>query len=459
MNRRLIIYSVLSLCLLFVGISATPSRDIQDNLSESLFPNLEFVEHIYPNEDYLDVIDSASNVIIDSTGSLKPFYDKLIGLRSGEDEVVSIIHLGDSHIQGGFWDSRLKELFQSDFGDAGPGLIVPHKLAGGNEPGWYAIITKEKYVSGRVTSRDLAEKLGFTGVAVGMSAVNPTIKIWSKEPFNSITVFHHPKAPLFREPDSLSIGSYCTLGNSSRSTRIALSQSVDSIALQATITQRFNNPTVYGFSLENGEPGILLHSVGVNSAAFEHFERNTDFTQGGARDLAPDLIIVSLGTNNCYGSNYKSDQLRETAESFVRDLISNYPGVPLLITTPMEGCRRIYGRYSVNKNVADVSEVLRSVAKDNGVACWDLYNAAGGNNASNVWYGRRLMQGDHLHMTEEGYALQGDMLYNAIMDSYNGYLRVLRGEDNDMQLENYTECLADTTVNRDDYHNIESFTE
>lgn len=422
MRKRVWAYMLLLGFVGWIGISATASDEVSENIGEAFTPNLDSVRHVYPQQAHIKIIDAASNVIKGDTASLDGFMEKLLRLRSGADEVVSIVHLGDSHVQAGFWDARLRELFQADFGNAGRGLITPYKLAGSNEPRDYAVTTKDKLTSGRVTSRGLVEQLGFTGVAVGIEETKPTLNIWSKAPFNSVTIFHHAKAPFFDAPDSLSIGSYCTIGNSDRSTRIDLNRDVENLTLTGQLTDGYNNPTVYGFSLENGQPGVLLHTVGVNSAAFEHFERNTDFAEGGAGLLAPDLIIISLGTNNCFGGNYRSDSFKETAERFIRKVRENYPGTAILLTTPMEGCRRARRTYTVNKNVADVAEVLGTIASDNGLALWDFYAAAGGSNSSSVWHGRKLMQADRLHLTEDGYALQGDMLYDALVRSYNGYI-------------------------------------
>lgn len=441
MRRRFVTYLASLGFIALIAISAAARDEMHEPAGDTLVFNLDSVVHIYPDESYLKIIDSVSNVVVDDAGSMSPFFRKLLYLRSGADDVVSILHLGDSHVQGEFWDARLRELFQSDFGNAGRGLIVPHKLSGSNEARDYAITTKNKLVSGRATSRGLIEKLGFTGVAVGIESSEPVINIWSKVSFNSITVLHHYKAPLFSEPDSMRIGSYCTFGNSDRSTRIVLLKDTENIALTGHLTDGYNNPTVYGFSLENGSPGVLLHAAGVNSAAFEHFERNTDFTDGGAKVLAPDLIILSLGTNNCYGGNYKSFQFRETAENFVKKVRDNYPGTAILLTTPMEGCRRYRRTYTVNKNVADVASVLMSVARDLGVACWDMYTAAGGENSSRVWYGRKLMQSDRLHLTQDGYALQGDMLYDAMMRAYNGYISRFRPDNVDAEVKDATGTL------------------
>lgn len=419
-NRRIMIYLSLFACAgLVSGASIVAPYKVRQ--AEDIVMNPEPVPLVLHGQDNV-VIDGEANVIEDDANSLEPFLEKLLRLRSGADEVVSIVHLGDSHVQAGVWDARLRELFQGDFGDAGRGLIVPHKLAGGNEPRDYAITTSNKLVSGKATSRGLVEELGFTGVAVGLESTQPAVSLWSKSPFSSVTVFHHPKAPGFTQPDSLSIGSCCTFGNTERSTRVDLSESVENLTLTGTLEEEFNNPTIYGFSLENGAPGILYHAVGVNSAAFEHFERNTDFIGGGAHVLNPDLIIISLGTNNCFGTNYRSSVFRETAEKFIVEIRENYPGTAILLTTPMEGCRRTRGTYVVNKNVGDVDKVLSEIARDNGIACWSLYRAAGGENSSRVWHSRKLMQNDRLHMTEAGYVLQGEMLYDAFADTYNGFL-------------------------------------
>lgn len=418
MNRREITYLAVLICITF-GISW---MSVGGRASTSDALDCSPVSPVYSDTVQMKIIDSAANVVSDAAGSLKPFWAKLQRVKSGSGEVVSVIHLGDSHVQAGFWDARLRELFQADFGDAGRGLIVPHRLSGSNEPRDYAILTGEKYESGRATSRDLAEKIGMTGVAIGIEAVQPQLKIWSKEPFNSVTVLHHSKAPAFSQPDSLVIGSYCTIGNTPGSTRIELPADVDSISLEGVISSDFNNPTIYGFSLENGNPGVLIHTVGVNGAAFEHFEKNTDFLDGRARELSPDLIIISLGTNNCFGNNFRGDAFRETAQSFIVKVKDNYPGTAILVTTPMEACRRSRRTYVVNKNVADVARQLEAIARDNGVACWNFYDAAGGAKSNSVWFGQKLVQGDRLHLTEAGYMLQGEMLYDAMMRGYNAFV-------------------------------------
>lgn len=62
----------------------------------------------------------------------------------------------------------------------------------------------------------------------------------------------------------------------------------------------------YGFSLTNGNPGVLYHSVGVNGAMYVNY---TD--EAYVRQLAllkPSLLIISLGTNETFGRRFRPEE-------------------------------------------------------------------------------------------------------------------------------------------------------
>lgn len=414
-------YTTLAAVVGFFASSASES-EVPDMHISPYAENRSHVIHEYPNPEYLAVIDSTANIIADSVDYLEPFMEKLLALRSGADGQVSILHIGDSHIQAGYWTARVRELFHNDFGNAGRGLITPYKLSRTNEPPNYAITTPHKYNSYRASENGMTEKPDFTGVSVSFRNADAEFEIWSKTPFDAVTIFHHPSAPMLYPPDELMIGSNCIIENTATSTRIVLSQHVDTLKLAGVASLAYDNPTFYGFSLENGDPGVLYHAVGANGAAFEHISSRTTLTEGGAAPLNPDLIIVSLGTNNCYGNNFRSEQLRQVVRNFITNIKSSYPEAALLMTTPMESCNRSRGRYSVNPNVAVAAQVIAEEAAAAGVACWNLWAAAGGNGSHSAWHGRKLMQNDRIHLTEAGYSLVGDMLYDAIAGYYNNWL-------------------------------------
>jgi hypothetical protein len=52
-----------------------------------------------------------------------------------------------------------------------------------------------------------------------------------------------------------------------------------------------------------------------------------------------------------------------------------------------------------------------------------MYNVVGGSlRACKNWQEARLMRPDHVHYLPEGYILQGNLLYEAIIKAYNDYV-------------------------------------
>ncbi len=380
---------------------------------------LRIVPHVYARPELRRLVDSAANRIVDERGELLPFFRKLRAVGASSDSVVTVLHVGDSHVQAGFWTGRIRTLLQQQFGNAGRGLITPLRLSGTNEPRDYAIRTLNEVECLRCTESLPAGELSFTGISATMTGPEVELALWSKTPFRAVTVLHAPEAPMLYEPDTLSLGTYCTADNSATSTRIVLNEPVDSLVLRGVTSAEYGDPTFYGFSLESGTGGVLYHSTGINGAAFDHYIRNTDLLEGGAVVLRPDLIVVSLGTNNCFGNNFREDHVREVVASFIAGLRSAYPGVPLLFTTPMESCRRSYSKgrrvYLPNRNVPVVAKVIRRLTREQGVAYWDLYTAAGGEGAIGRWQKEALVGSDRIHLTEAGYELLGDMFYEAFV--------------------------------------------
>ena len=55
--------------------------------------------------------------------------------------------------------------------------------------------------------------------------------------------------------------------------------------------------------------------------------------------------------------------------------------------------------------------------KEHGIAVYDWYEVAGGNGASAHWITNGLFAKDRVHHTQQGYNLEGRLVYEAIMDA------------------------------------------
>ncbi|GAB4412893.1 MAG: hypothetical protein OHK0039_19220 [Bacteroidia bacterium] len=174
----------------------------------------------------------------------------------------------------------------------------------------------------------------------------------------------------------------------------------------------------YGMVLENyQQPGILYHMIGVNGAKFADYNASEHFLDQ-LQVLQPDLIIISLGTNETVFTGFNVDAFLRQVDSFVHGLETYMPHADILITTPPDAYR---ARRYPNPQVRQARDVLLSYALNNDLACWNFYDIMGGETSIESWYGSGLAQGDRLHLTKSGYELAADLLYEALMNGYGSY--------------------------------------
>jgi lysophospholipase L1-like esterase len=170
--------------------------------------------------------------------------------------------------------------------------------------------------------------------------------------------------------------------------------------------------------------------MGVNGATcltFTHPERIRQIAE-----LKPELLILSFGTNESYNRRYDAAAHYRQMDELVTLLREALPGVPILLTTPPgsydRGRRRRGVRtYTINPRVPTAAIAIRRYAADHQLAVWDLFDVAGGSRrACANWTNARLMRPDHVHFFAEGYVLQGDLLYEALIKAYNDYVSTLQ---------------------------------
>ena len=161
--------------------------------------------------------------------------------------------------------------------------------------------------------------------------------------------------------------------------------------------------------LSGDRPGLFYHAIGNNGAAYETYNRIGNVGAGIA-PLSPDLIIISLGTNEAFGK-LNTTSFKNSVDRLVKNIRAANPDALLLLTTPMEchrsvattrkvrvkgknGKRRTVNRtsrsYSVNPNIAPLRNVILDYGKEHGIAVYDWYEVAGGRGASSSWISNKL---------------------------------------------------------------------
>lgn len=177
-----------------------------------------------------------------------------------------------------------------------------------------------------------------------------------------------------------------------------------------------------GLAHETGKAGVVYHILGINGATCESFNKPERITE--VTSLNPDLVIMSFGTNEAHGRNYRSSEHRIQMMNLIHELKKGCINSEFLITTP-PGAYVKSGRRNriINVRTPKVVETEKSFAAENQLAIWDLYDVVGGEKfACKNWTAAGMYQRDKIHFTREGYTLQGLLLHEAFIKAYNDYV-------------------------------------
>jgi len=365
-----------------------------------------------------------------NAGVLMPFFKKLRNLENGDSSQVSILHIGDSHIQADFITREVRKNLQLRFGNAGRGLVFPLRVAGTNEPSDYKSTTNTSWTIAKVNSQAQSPEPGISGISMssGQSGVFFDITTLNHDEldyaFTTVTLIHAKDSLQFdcRFTDSPPRYGYLMsalpMEPGECTTVVPFSHHTNYVRLQAEQTEAGQKSmTVNGVILQNNKPGILYHSVGINGAKYEDYLNSPlFFTQ--LKVLKPDLVIVSLGTNEGANVKVKEDEMITSVTSMLQRIRSANPETCILITTPTDN---YYKKKYKNPYLQVVHSALVKSAELEHVACWDLYTITGGYGSNIKWRKALMLQRDGVHFNKQGYTLQGALLYKALTESYLKY--------------------------------------
>jgi lysophospholipase L1-like esterase len=374
-------------------------------------------------------INYEADTLINAT-HLAPFFEKLLKLENGDTNQVSILHIGDSHIQADFITREIRKDFQQRFGNAGRGLVFPLRVSGTNEPNDYRSSTNAGWAVAKINSLNRYPEPGLSGISISSDQPGIYFDITTLNHddldygFDQVTLIHTKDSLQFdcRFTDSPPKFGYLMSARPMEpgeiTTSVRFEHLTNYVRIQAEQTEvGQNSVTVNGLVLTNSKPGILYSSVGINGAHFSDYNNSPLFyTQ--LKVLKPDLVIISLGTNE--GANIKVtvDEVIASVIIMVQRIKSVNPGTCILIATPADDYFR--KKYK-NSYLEAVQRALIQSAEQEHVACWDMYSISGGFGSCSEWKKAAMMQKDGVHYNKQGYTLQGSLLYKALIDSYLRY--------------------------------------
>ena len=348
---------------------------------------------------------------------------------------VGIVHIGDSHLQADYATRVVRDNLQLDYGNAGRGLVVPLKLAGTNQPLDFSFMSNQNWNGFKLLSKGWPRTMGFTGVSVTPSSARSsfTVRVSDKEdynPFSDITVFHKGQFYVTSVSDADGKLIPFIAVPSKDYTHISLTRNV----ISATINfDSAGDLTLFGANLSGARPGVSYHVIGNNGATYESYNRVGNVGQGIAA-LNPELVIISLGTNEAFGTVDRG-RLTASIDRLVNNIKKSLPDAEILLVTPMECQKAVYKKtkgkerrrsrsrsvrsFVPNDKIALVRDIIMDYGKNNHIALYDWYDIAGGAKASEKWIRSGLFSSDRIHHSVKGYNLQGMLLYQALKNAFN----------------------------------------
>lgn len=354
---------------------------------------------------------------------LAPFFNKLTILRLADTcrTKVNIIHIGDSHIQGDFLTSELRNAMQLYFGNAGRGLVFPHRLARSNESFDYRSQSSNRWQWASIRSRKPATLPGFAGIS-----------LFSTDDMQEFSLFLNQRDSVETSFDYLQL--------------ICRNDSSPNIAFVETNTHErqligFANDTLYhipfkhaatmfslqtstklivdGVVLGKNTKGIQYHVIGINGAHYSDYNKSDVFFTE-MQFLHPDLVLISLGTNEGVNASITAQGVEIEASHMLANIRAAGISCPVVLITPFDN---FYRRSKINIHLKKVQEGICKAAQHNNIAYIDMYSITGGQSSALQWRAQGLITSDRIHYNATGYRLQGKMIFNTLINSYLKYAK------------------------------------
>lgn len=379
----------------------------------------------------------------------KDLRDVASGKRS---RPVTIVHIGDDHVAADRLTGELRRLFQSRFGDAGRGLVMPAGIYRGHRADGVRFSLEGDWRPELATA--LPEGgFGLTGVRVVAAAKGDRMTLDVEDGFDTAEVV------LMGGPEqgrvAVAIDGQATEISTKRKAGQLVRMLSQRPGKQISISAVQSRPVaVTGITIGRNRPGVRYVNIGLPGADIAALGGLDQALAGEELSkLAPSLIVLGFGTAAGFNDDLDKTSYAVTALSLVKRIRSWSPNSSLVIVGPPDAvrlpeyagsaaresgdtaCRALsldeiggyrqaiaaadprLARWHPPINLADVREIWRRVAAAEGAYFWDWHEAMGGDCSIHAWAyaDPPLASRDHILLTEAGYRRSADGLFQQLV--------------------------------------------
>lgn len=342
------------------------------------------------------------------------------------DKVFKIVHIGDSHIQADWFSGKVRELIQQQFGNAGKGLLFPYKQIKTNGPRSFTSAGEQPVQANKIIKCKTTCDVGiaaYNAILPTGTDISFTLKNDSGIQFISL---------LYQAENPYAI----SINNNKSDDDYAIQQTNSYIisscknAIGQTFSIHANSFAILnGIISNNGNPGVLYYTIGANGATVNNYNNSPLFFEQ-LQSLEPDLVIVSLGTNESM-SDITPDSFALQLQTFQNNLQKSIGNTGIVLyTTPADNFKReahtirkkVKGKwrnrkvisYQNNTKLIELKDAMINFCNTYNFMYWDLFEAMGGKESMQNWVQSGYAAKDHVHFSKGGYELQGTLFFEAL---------------------------------------------
>ena len=348
------------------------------------------------------------------------------------NEIIHILHYGDSQIEADRITGLIRQKLQEQFGGNGPGLIpviqpIPSASAGQTASGDMERFT----VAGNLVKEAGHNRYGVLGQTTAING-GGTISVATrnlKSTFKNTKEFS--KVRLFVSRNSGNFTASLKTGNNEPIIKTLPNESTQ----PRTLTWVFKNP-IRKFELHfsgnaeisaialDGNAGITVDNIplrGSSGTFFSGIDVNTFLPV--LKELNVKLIIMEFGGNRMPSikSEKAINEYKKSIEKQINHLYNIYPEVKILFIGPSDMSTMKNGRLQTYPLLKETIQGMKETALENGAAFWDMFEVMGGENSMIEWVKNKpaWAASDYIHFTENGAAKIAELFYESLMIYYN----------------------------------------
>lgn len=357
-------------------------------------------------------------------------------------EKISILHYGDSQIEGDRMTAYIRQRIQNQFGGNGPGLIpatnvyntitfnqsysdnfVRYTCFGG------AKLKNRKYGAMASASRftpefgpDSTYKLDTLKEVSAWIEISPSRSAYGRAKSYNNVIMHYNSCVA---PTGVKVYHNGTLIHEDQLKADGAQHTLKLTFAEAAGPMKFEftgkiSPNICGFSLD-GDFGVQVSNIamrGSSGTVWGNMEQ--DVLRSMYRELNTKLVIMQFGGNSVpfFKDSLSVRQFASYFKGQINKVKALNPGAMVIVIGPSDMSVLKDGIHSTYEFLPYCVEQMKAVTKSAGGGYWDLYAAMGGENSMPAWVEKGLAGKDYIHFSNAGSKIASQLFYDAFIAEF-----------------------------------------